>query len=61
MYDSPCTHTVDSNQECKITNHQDSDRVTQYMAVIIKLVMKRSYEGIRNFKPSRGTNLAKKF
>ena len=46
-----------SNQECKTGYKQSHSRVSQCLASIRKLGNRRSSEGLRSFKPSKGTNL----
>ena len=45
------------NQECKIGYKHSHSRVSQCLASIRKLGNRRSSEGLRSFKPSKGTNL----
>ena len=49
--------SLGSNQECKIGYIHSHSRVSQCLASIRKLVNRRSSEGLRSFKPSKGTNL----
>ena len=49
--------SLDSNQECRIGYKHSHSRVSQYLASIRKLGNRRSSEGLRSFKPSKGTNL----
>ena len=46
-----------SNQECRIGYKHFHNRVSQCLASIRKLGNRRSSEGLRSFKPSKGTNL----
>ena len=46
-----------SNQECRISYKHSHSRVSQCLASIRKLGSRRSSEGPRSFKPSKGTNL----
>ena len=46
-----------SNQECRIGYKHSHNRVSQCLASIRKLGNRRSSEGLRSFKPSKGTNL----
>ena len=46
-----------SNQECRVGYKNSHSRVSQCLASIRKLGNSRSSEGLRSFKPSRGTNL----
>ena len=46
-----------SNQECRIGYRHSHSRVSQCLASIRKLGNRRSSEGLRSFKPSKGTNL----
>ena len=47
----------DSNQECGIGYKHSHSRVSQCLANIRKLGNRRSSQGLRSFKPSKGTNL----
>ena len=47
----------DSNQESKIGHKNFTNGVSQCLADTRKLGNRRSSEGLRNFKPSNGTNL----
>ena len=49
--------SLGSNQECRIGYRHSHSRVSQCMASIRKLGNRRSSEGLRSFKPSKGTNL----
>ena len=49
--------SLGSNQECRIGNKHSHSRVCQCLASIRKLGNRRSSEGLRSFKPSKGTNL----
>ena len=49
--------SLDSNQECRIGYKHSHNRVSQCLARIRKLGNRRSSEGLRSFKPSKGTNL----
>ena len=49
--------SLGSNQECKIGYIHSHSRVSQCLASIRKLGNRRSSEGLRSFKPSKGTNL----
>ena len=49
--------SLDSNQECRIGNRHSHSRVSQCLASIRKRGNRRSSEGLRSFKPSKGTNL----
>ena len=49
--------SLGSNQECKIGYIHPHSRVSQCLASIRKLGNRRSSEGLRSFKPSKGTNL----
>ena len=46
-----------SNQECRIAYRHSHSRVSQCLASIRKLGNRRSSEGLRSFKSSKGTNL----
>ena len=50
-------HSLGSNQECRIGYKHFHSRVSQCLASIRKLGNRRSSEGLRSFKPSKGTNL----
>ena len=49
--------SLDSNQECRIGCKHSHSRVSQCLGSIRKLGNRRSSEGLRSFKPSKGTNL----
>ena len=49
--------SLGSNQECKIGYIHSHSRVSQCLASIRKLGNRRSSEGLRSFKPTKGTNL----
>ena len=49
--------SLGSNQECRIGYRHSHSRISQCLASIRKLGNRRSSEGLRSFKPSRGTNL----
>ena len=49
--------SLGSNQECRMGYKHSYNRVPQYLASIRKLGNRRSSEGLRSFKPSKGTNL----
>ena len=49
--------SLGSNQECRIGYRHSNSRVSQCLASIRKLGNRRSSEGLRSFKPSKGTNL----
>ena len=49
--------SLGSNQECRIGYRHSYSRVSQCLASIRKLGNRRSSEGLRSFKPSKGTNL----
>ena len=49
--------SLGSNQECRIGYKHSHSRVSQCLASIRKLGNRRSSEGLRSFKPSKGTNL----
>ena len=49
--------SLGSNQECKIGYIHSHSRVSQCLASTRKLGNRRSSEGLRSFKPSKGTNL----
>ena len=49
--------SLGSNQECRIGYKHFHSRVSQCLASIRKLGNCRSSEGLRSFKPSKGTNL----
>ena len=49
--------SLGSNQECRIGYKRSHSRVSQCFASIMKLGNRRSSEGLRSFKPSKGTNL----
>ena len=49
--------SLGSNQECRIGYKHSHSRVSQCLASIRKLGTRRSCEGLRSFKPSKGTNL----
>ena len=49
--------SLGSNQECRIGYRHSNIRVSQCLASIRKLGNRRSSEGLRSFKPSKGTNL----
>ena len=49
--------SLGSNQECRIGYRHSHSRVSQCLASIRKLGNRRSSEGLRSFKPSKGTNL----
>ena len=46
-----------SNQECRIGHKTSHSRVSHCLASIMKLGNRRSSEGLRSFKPSKGTHL----
>ena len=50
-------HSFCSNHECRIGYKHFHSRVSQCLASIRKLGNRRSSEGLRSFKPSKGTNL----
>ena len=50
-------HSLDSNQECDIGFGNSPASLFHFVAYTRKLGNRRSSEGIRSFKPSRGTNL----
>ena len=50
-------NSLGSNQECRIGYKHSHSRVSQCLASIRKLGNRRSSEGLRSFKPSKGTNL----
>ena len=49
--------SLGSNQECRIGYKHSHSRVSQCLASIRKLGNRRSSEGLRSFKPSKGTDL----
>ena len=49
--------SLGSNQECRIGYKHSHSRVSQCLASIRKLGNRRSSEGLRSFKSSKGTNL----
>ena len=49
--------SLGSNQECRIDYRHSHSRVSHCLASIRKLGNRRSSEGLRSFKPSKGTNL----
>ena len=49
--------SLGSNQECRISLKNSHSRVSQCLAGIRKLGNRRSSEGLRSFKPSKGINL----
>ena len=49
--------SLGSNQECRIGYKYSHSRVSQCLASIRKLGNRRSSEGLRSFKPTKGTNL----
>ena len=49
--------SLGSNQECRIGCKHSNSRVSQCLASIRKLGNRRRSEGLRSFKPSKGTNL----
>ena len=49
--------SLGSNQECRIGYKHSHSRVSHCLASIRKLGNRRSSEGLRSFKPSKGTNL----
>ena len=49
--------SLGSNQECRISLKNSHSRVSQYLASIRKLGNRRSSEGLRSFKPSKGIHL----
>ena len=49
--------SLGTNQECRIGYKHSHSRVSQCLASIRKLGNRRSSEGLRSFKPSKGTNL----
>ena len=50
-------HSMDSNQECGIGFGNLPGSLSHFLAYSRKHGNRRSSEGLRNFKPSRGTNL----
>ena len=50
-------HSMDSNQECGISFGNLPGSLSHFLAYSRKLGNRRSSEGLRSFKPSRGTNL----
>ena len=50
-------HSLDSNQECGIGFGNSLGSLSHFLAYSRKLGNRRSSEGLRSFKPSRGTNL----
>ena len=50
-------HPLDSNQECCIGFGYTLDSISHLVAYSRKLGNHRRSEGLRSFKPSRGTNL----
>ena len=50
-------HSMDSNQECGIGFGNLPGSLSHFLAYSRKLGTRRSSEGLRSFKPSRGTNL----
>ena len=50
------THSLEMD-ECRIGYKQSHSRVSQCLASIRKLGNRRRSEGLRSFKPSKGTNL----
>ena len=49
--------SLGSNPDCRISYKKSHTRVSQCLASIRKLGNRKSSEGLRNFKPSKGTNL----
>ena len=49
--------SLGSNQECRIGYKHSHSRVSQCLASIRSLGNRRSSEGLRSFKPSKGTNI----
>ena len=49
--------SLSSNQECRIGYKHSHNRVSQSLTSIRKLGNRRSSEGLRSFKSSKGTNL----
>ena len=49
--------SLGSNQECRIGYKHSHSTVSQCLASIRKLGIRRSSEGLRSFKPSKGTKL----
>ena len=49
--------SLGSNQECRTGYKNSHSRVSQCLASIRKLGNRRSAEGLRSFKPSKGTNV----
>ena len=49
--------SLGSNEECRIGYKYSNSRLSQCLASIRKLGNRRSSEGLRSFKPSKGTNL----
>ena len=49
--------SLGSNQKCRIGYRHSHSRVSQCLASIRELGNRRSTEGLRSFKPSKGTNL----
>ena len=49
--------SLGSNQECRIGYKNSHSSVSQCLASIRKLRNRRSFEGLRSFKPSKETNL----
>ena len=47
--------SLGSNQECRIGYKHSHNRVSHCLARIRKLGNRRSSEGLRSFKPSKGT------
>ena len=50
-------HSMDTNQECGIGFGNLPGSLSHFLAYSRKLGNRRSSEGLRSFKPSRGTNL----
>ena len=50
-------HSMDSNQECGIGFGNLPGSLSHFLAYSRKLGNRRSSEGLRSFKPSRGTHL----
>ena len=48
--------SLGSNQECRIGYKHSHNRVCQCLTSIRKLGNRRSFEGLRSFKPSKGTH-----
>ena len=49
--------SLGSNQECRIGYRYSHSRVSRCLAGIRKLGNRRSSDGLRSFKPSKGTDL----